>query len=287
VSRIVAALVVLCLAMAFLASPSAVEAKPKPRPTPTPTASPGPTPTPTPPIPSPVPSPTPAPTASPTPPPTSPPSAAPAYLTGIDVSYHQGTIDWRRVAEAGNGFTFIRASAGTLTADSMYSMNRWAATAAGLRVGAYHYANPDGAPNDAANEAAWFLRNANVASGDLVPALDLEVSNGLGSDALIAWAQTWLTEVEAATGARPIIYTNASFWATSMANTDWFARAGYRLWVASWTSSSQPTMPAGNWAGAGWTFWQHTSSATVPGITGPIDADRFAGSSIPSFLSVP
>lgn len=290
-------LVALGLTLTVLASPAAVDAKPKPKPTPTPTLSPTPTPTvaptPTPPLPSPTatPAPTPVPTPTPTlaPTPTPAPSATPAsaYLTGIDVSYHQGAIDWQQVRAAGTSFAFIRASAGTLTADSMYAANRSGASAAGLRVGAYHFGNPDGAANDAANEAAWFLRNASVASGDLVPVLDLEASNGLGSAALISWAQTWLQQVEAATGARPVIYTNASFWQSSMANTDWFARNGYRLWIASWTVASQPTMPAGGWAGTGWTFWQHSSTASVPGVTGGVDADRFAGSSIPAALLVP
>lgn len=282
-SRVLAASVALVFALVVLASPAVVEAKPKPRPTPTPTVSP--TPSPTPPLPSPTPTPTP--TIAPTPLPSPTPSPAPGYATGVDVSYHQGTIDWGQVAGAGLTFAYIRASAGTLTADSMYGANRSAASAAGLRVGAYHFANPDTAPNDAANEASWFLRNAAVAHGDLVPVLDFETSNGLDAASLTTWAQTWLTQVEAATGIRPVIYTNSSFWSASMANTDWFALNGYRLWIASWTSASQPTMPAANWAGTDWTFWQSSSTAFVPGVTGAVDADRFAGTSIPSELVVP
>ena len=300
--RVLASLFALCLAIAFFASPAAVDAKPpKVKPTPTPTVAPSPTPTvaPTPtslpPLPTPSPTatptptpvPTPAPTVAPTPTPSATASPASGDVTGIDVSYHQGPIYWSRVAWSGHDFAFVRASAGTLTTDSMYVANRSGASAAGLHVGAYHFANPDGGANDAANEAAWFLRNATVASGDLVPVLDLEVSNGLGSAALISWAQTWLAQVEAATGVRPIIYTNSSFWAGSMANTDWFARNGYRLWIASWTTASQPTMPAGDWGGAGWTFWQHSSTASVPGVTGGVDADRFAGTSIPRSMFVP
>ena len=93
----------------------------------------------------------------------------------------------------------------------------------------------------AANEASWFLQNATVASGDLVPVLDLEVSNGLDAPTLTSWVQTWLSQVAAATGVKPIIYTNRSFWTTSMANTEWFAQNGYRLWIAHWTTASQPT----------------------------------------------
>ena len=275
--RVFASLLAFTLAAFVLALPPGAEAKPRPRPTPTPTATVRPTPTPTA-------TPTPTPTATPTP----SPSAAPTFVDGIDVSYHQGTIDWSQVAAAGKRFAFVRASAGTLTADPAYATNRAGARAAGLAVGSYHYANPDTAPNDASNEAGWFLQNATIASGDLVPELDFEVSNGLDSATLTAWAQTWLSQVSAATGVRPIIYTNVNFWSTSMADTDWFARNGYTvLWIANWTTATAPTVPAGNWGGSGWTFWQHSSTGTVPGISGPVDLDRFNGSSLPASLFVP
>ena len=216
------------------------------------------------------------------------PSPTPAYVDGIDVSYHQGAIDWRQVATAGKRFAFVRASAGTLTADTAYVANRYGARAADLAVGSYHFANPDTAFNDAGNEASWFLRNATIASGDLVPVLDFETANGLDPSALTAWAQTWLTQVSAATGVRPIIYTTPKFWTTHMADTDWFARNGYSvLWIAHWTGSSQPWIPAGSWGGNGWSFWQYSSTGTVPGINGPVDLDRFNGSSLPASLFVP
>ena len=215
------------------------------------------------------------------------PSTSATYLDGIDVSYHQGAIDWPRVAAAGKRFAYIRASAGSLTADTAYRTNRAGARAAGFVVGTYHFANPDSAPNDAANEAAWFLRNATIESGDLLPVLDLEVSNGLTPGALFAWAQTWLADVERATRVKPLIYTTPTFWARSMANTDWFARNGYRLWVAHWTAAAQPVVPVGNWADGGWSFWQTSSTGVVPGIDGAVDLDRFAGASLTRDVLVP
>lgn len=210
------------------------------------------------------------------------------YVDGIDVSYHQGSIDWVRVAKAGKRFAFVRATAGTLTADTAYLTNRAGALDAGLAVGSYHFANPDTAFNDAANEASWFLRNTTIATGDLIPVLDFETANGLDPASLTAWAQTWLSQVTAATGVRPIIYTTPKFWSTHMADTDWFARNGYSvLWIAHWTRAKQPAVPAAGWAGHGWSFWQHSSTGTVPGINGPVDLDRFNGSSLPTSLFVP
>jgi lysozyme len=267
--RVPGIVIAMCVAVLVLAAPTGAEAKGKPLPTPTPTPS--------------VQR-TPSPTAKPSPTPT----AGPTSLDGIDVSYHQGAIDWQQVKGSGKQFAFVRATAGTLTADTAYWTNLSGARVAGVAVGSYHYANPDTALNDASNEASWFLRNASVASGDLIPVLDLEVSNGLDPASLTAWAQTWLAQVSATTGVRPIIYTNPNFWSTSMADTDWFARNGYPvLWIAHWTTASQPTVPAGGWGGIGWTLWQHSSGGSVPGITGPVDVDRFNGSSLPATLFVP
>ena len=266
------------VAVVFLVSPSGAEAESKPpAPARTPTVQP-------------IPRPKPTPTASPTPTatPTPTPTLAPAYLDGIDVSYHQGTIDWGQVAAAGKRFAFVRATAGTLTADTAYWSNRSGARAAGLAVGSYHFANPDSAVNDATNEANWFLQNSAIASGDMIPILDFETANGLSPASLTEWAQTWLAQVSATTGVRPIIYTTPKFWSTSMSDTDWFARNGYAvLWIANWTTASQPSIPAAGWAGNGWMFWQHSSSGAVPGITGAVDLDRFNGSSLPPSVFVP
>ena len=125
-------------------------------------------------------------------------------------------------------------------------------------------------------EADLFVSVATPASGDLLPVLDLEVTNGLSAANLTAWVQAWLGEVYAKTGVRAAIYVSPSFWSSSMANSTWFATNGYPvLWIAHWTTAPQPTLPASNWGGHGWTFWQYTSSGTVPGISGRVDLDRY------------
>jgi len=243
---------------------ASADAKPRPRPTQGPT-------------------PTPIGTASPSPAP-----SAVTWLEGLDVSTHQGSIDWGRVAAAGKRFVFARASAGSLTADDTYATNRSGARAVGIPVGAYHFANPDNASNDALNEANWFLSHATPTPGDLIPTLDIEVTNGLSTTALTTWLQTWLTRVTEVTGVRPMIYTTPNFWKASVADSDWFARNGYSvLWVAQWTSASRPTVPAANWGGHGWTFWQYSSTGTVPGISGAVDLDRYSGSDLPATLYIP
>jgi GH25 family lysozyme M1 (1,4-beta-N-acetylmuramidase) len=230
--------------------------------------------------------PSPKPTATPGPTPT------PTRLEGIDVSVYQNTIDWAKVKAAGKGFAIIRASAGSLTDDTQYEANRAGAAANGIPHAAYHFANPDvtatkTVTQDATLEADWFLQNATPASGDMIPALDVEKTNGLSVSQMKTWVSTWLQRVASVTGVKPMIYTSPNFWSTYLGNTTDFAVAGYKvLWIAHW-GVSQPTVPASNWGGYGWTFWQYTSSGTVNGISGNVDLDRYNGLTLDPSLFIP
>jgi GH25 family lysozyme M1 (1,4-beta-N-acetylmuramidase) len=200
-----------------------------------------------------------------------------SYLEGIDVSHWQGTIDWTKVAASGKKFAVMKATEAQIYADSQYPTWHPAARAVGIRVGAYHFASPSTTANDAVLEADWFVAHAALQPGDLNPALDLEASGGLSVSALQSWVGSWLAEVYAKTGMRPMIYTSPSFWKTYMGDTRAFADAGYTvLWVAHWFVAA-PTVPASNWGGRGWTFWQYSDCGSVPGISGCVDLDRYNG----------
>ncbi|MDF2572555.1 MAG: lyc 2 [Sporomusa sp.] len=60
-------------------------------------------------------------------------------IKGIDVSKHNGAVDWRAVAAAGIEFAIIRSSYGKNSKDETFQQNVAGAKAAGLKVGAYHY----------------------------------------------------------------------------------------------------------------------------------------------------
>ena len=64
-----------------------------------------------------------------------------AQCKGIDVSKHQGTIDWAKVKAAGVQFAMLRAGYGRYDnqKDEQFEANYKGATAAGIPVGAYHY----------------------------------------------------------------------------------------------------------------------------------------------------
>jgi GH25 family lysozyme M1 (1,4-beta-N-acetylmuramidase) len=206
-----------------------------------------------------------------------------SYIQGVDVSHYNGTINWSAVKAAGRQFAIAKVTEGQTFLDNMYATNKTGATAADLKFTAYHFARPDTIAtgdtitSDAVKEADWFVSNAQLSHGNLVPALDLEVHGTLTVSQLTTWVQTWLARVATDMGGvKAMIYTSPSFWQTYMGNSTWFASNGYTvLWIAHWTSDCAPTVPASNWGGHSWTFWQWTSCAQVSGISGCVDGDRF------------
>lgn len=217
------------------------------------------------------------------------PASAQDYLLGIDVARYQGTIDWSKVAESGQRYVFQKATEGATITDPTYQRNRSGAGAVSLPFGAYHFAFAQGgsiqaAEADAIAEANYFLSVADPAPGDLVPVLDLEKNpEGMPPRRLIAWTQAWLNTVESVLGVKPLVYSNPNFWETQLNNTDTFALQGFPLWIAHYTSAASPRVPAANWAGEGWAFWQYTSCASVPGISGCVDQNRFAGTDLSAY----
>ena len=216
-----------------------------------------------------------------------PPPNATAYLEGIDVSHWQGTIDWKKVAASGKRFAIMKATQDTDFVDNKYAINRSGAAAAGVVTTAYHFAEPDLRPNDAISEADHFVNTAKLAAGDIVPALDLEQSGGLNTTQLTAWTMAFLDRVKSRLDVTPMVYTSPAFWKKYLADTSSIADAGYRiLWIAHWNTSA-PTIPARNWGGHGWTFWQYSNCGTVPGISGCVDLDRFNGTDLTTALYNP
>ena len=200
-----------------------------------------------------------------------------AGVSGPDVSGWQhpsgAGIDWSTVKSSGQDFTFIKATEGG-TFTNAYFARDWAASAgAGLYRGAYHYARPGS--SSATTQARYFASviGDQHAPLTLPPTLDLEESGGLSPTALISWTKTFLTTLESLTGRRPILYTYPYFWRNAMAGSTAFT--SYPLWIASYSTSSPPTL---GWPR--WTFWQYSATSTVRGIpgTGSLDMNTFNGS---------
>jgi GH25 family lysozyme M1 (1,4-beta-N-acetylmuramidase) len=205
-------------------------------------------------------------------------------VPGIDVSKWQGDVDWTAVASTKVRFVIMRSTIGDtgstpLSVDPRYGEYLAGATANGLVVGAYHRANVGRGEGDAQEEADWFVDLSRIEAGDVIPVLDIEETHGLGVLEMQDWVQTWVTRVHSRTGVRPMVYSSPFFWRTYMGDSTWFATHGHPLWIAHW-GVEDPDVPAQEWGGHGWTYWQWTATGRVDGITTAVDRDRFLGSNL-------
>ena len=205
------------------------------------------------------------------------PAGALAALRGPDVSHYQHVrgagIGWTAVKVAGHSFVFHKATGGTTYVDPTFRRDWARAKAAGLMVGAYHYARPAGGARNAAAQARHFIAVVGTTRhrGELPPVLDIETTGGLNPAQLIRWTRAFLTTVRRLTGRTPIVYSYPSFWRTAMAGTRAFRN--YPLWGACYCS--RPTTFGGAWKH--WTFWQYSNHSSVRGIAGKSDMNRFNG----------
>lgn len=92
-------------------------------------------------------------------------------IVGIDVSSHNGDIDFKKVKDDGYTFVIIKASEGIEHHDSRFATNYDNARAAGLKVGAYHFFRKK---TDGLNQAKNFLETIGWRKLDLPLVVDVE-----------------------------------------------------------------------------------------------------------------
>lgn len=199
----------------------------------------------------------------------SPSVAATKTPTGTDVASHQhaeGIVNWYQVP---GEFTFVKATEGTGYINPYFFGDANLSRLVGKTTGTYHYAKPG--YSSGAAQAHYYLNTLLAAPGPkLLPVLDIEESDGLSPVQLQNWIRDFVSVVKKRTGRDTIIYTYPNFW-DSQVQTDEFSNLP--LWIAHYGISS-PRIPGG-WKQ--WTFWQDASDGSVPGITGPVDTNRFNG----------
>jgi GH25 family lysozyme M1 (1,4-beta-N-acetylmuramidase) len=180
----------------------------------------------------------------------------------IDVSHHQGTINWSLVKADGVQGVFIKATEGKTVLDDKFDVNAKGAAASDLAIGFYHYAHPEN--NDALSEAAKFANTVKGYKAVFPHVLDVEgEASKVGVGKLSAWCAAWLQEVERLTGHPAMVYTGASFAKTYLGKRV----APWPLWIAHYGA----TTPMANSTWDKWSVFQYTSSGAVKGITGNVD----------------
>lgn len=202
---------------------------------------------------------------------------------GIDISHHNGSVDWTKIAADGIAFAFLKASEGQSYRDSTFAGHLKAAKSAGLLVGAYHFVtarNEAAARAEAANFAGAIKAAGGVELLDFPPVMDYENNPGALSKVQInAVAKAFLMTLESLIDVKPMIYTGNSF----AANFD-REFGSYRLWIAKYSDSAPTNIPA--WSK--WAFWQYSDGAQggvrtngsrkVAGVSGYVDLNEYAGS---------
>jgi lysozyme len=203
---------------------------------------------------------------------------------GIDLSSHNGEVDFSKVVRAGVKYAWIKVTEGTTHVNPGFQKKFEDARRAGLIVGAYHFARPDtyaGDPKDWKNEADNFLKQLEVARlecGDLVPVVDLEQGLKTDDNYNCEWYLNWLDYVGCQTKTRPVIYTARWAWQLYImkgSNELQNQLSTYPLWLASYNEGVQPERTTTLWNK--WDIWQWTGSGTVPGVTGRCDQNWMAG----------
>jgi GH25 family lysozyme M1 (1,4-beta-N-acetylmuramidase) len=203
-----------------------------------------------------------------------PPIVGAPVPDGLDVSSHQGNVDWARAAGAGGRFAYVKATESATYVNPFFTQQFQGARAAGLVTGAYHFATPD--TSDGASQADYFVAHGGGWSADgrtLPPAVDLEYNPygqqcyGKPPAALGTWVRAFVGEVRARTGRLPAIYTSVRWWSMCMGGNATFGADP--LWIARFNNVVGPLPP-------GWTtqtIWQYADSGPLPG-----DQDSFNGS---------
>jgi lysozyme len=188
------------------------------------------------------------------------PALGPGEIYGIDVSDHQGQINWRAVARSNVSFAFIKATEGSTFVDRDFAPDMAQARSAGLLVGAYHFFT---LCSPGASQAANFLKIAPPGSAALRPAVDLELSGNCSARPSLSEVRSQLSDfvrlVEAATRQSLIFYIGASFGQR-------YPLQGVESGLL-WKRSTL-LRPSGAWV-----VWQVDGFAHIHGISGRVDLD--------------
>lgn len=191
--------------------------------------------------------------------------------TIMDVSRHQGVIDWAKVKASGKiGGVMIRAmgnsGAGKASKpylDPYFARNYAECTRVGLPVGVYGYFKAT-TKAQADKELAYFKKLLTGRSFELPVAVDIEdeMQKPLGKAALTDLTAYMLSTVES-WGVYAMLYTGLWFGSTFL-YMGGVALKPYDVWLAAYrTRKPAPGWPFG--------MWQYTSAARVPGVSTNVD----------------
>ena len=187
-------------------------------------------------------------------------------VRGVDVSHHQGEIDWEALAGDNVTFAYIKATEGGDRIDPRFHENWRGAADAGVLRGAYHFFT---FCRSGADQLANLVATVPTETGMLPPAVDLEFGGNCAARPEVAEFRAeldvFLDGVEAHYGQTPVIYTNAHFYDHYLDESP--PTAVWWIQSAFW----EP------WGAPQWTFWQSWPGRRA-GVDGAIDRNVYRSS---------
>lgn len=186
-------------------------------------------------------------------------------LRGIDVSHHQGPIDWDKVAGDDVAFAYVKVSEGGDFRDTRFEFNIAEANRAGVPVGIYHFFT---LCRPGADQARNFIDAVAADATQLPPVVDLEFVGNCARrpslDAFRADIEAFVAQVEAELGQTLVYYVLDDF-----LDTYGEALPPRRLWRRSILHQPGPS---------DWIIWQYHPAGRVAGIDGDVDLNVLSGS---------
>lgn len=192
---------------------------------------------------------------------------------GIDVSHHQGDVNWAEMYRLGIRFAFAKATEAETVVDSKFQANWRGIRQAGIQRSAYHFARPD---YDSADDVEVFL-NVVADAGGWLPGdgiwLDLE-SSTMTADDTAAFACEWGDLVHSALGVRAGDYSGHGYMSNSKYadlrnhfQAWWYPRYATSNVMTAWPTTFNPTLPSPNVWGGPPLVWQFSGSFQLPGAS--------------------
>lgn len=184
-------------------------------------------------------------------------------VRGIDISRHNGEIDFDKVKKDGIEFAFIKASEGVSHQDSNYESNIASANKAGLKTGAYHFFRFDA---EGVDQAQNFLNTVGRTNPELGLVIDVEDTGNPDNIPTEDIQKRLVSMVEYMNllGHRVMIYTNLDGYYQYIHEI----LPGCLLWICRFQE---------NPINAEWTFWQYDHHGKVDGVKGEVDLNAFCG----------
>ena len=187
-------------------------------------------------------------------------------MNGIDVSVHNGAINWQTVAELGGiDFAILRAGYGKSISqkDAQFERNYVGCKEQGIQCGAYWYSYAL-TPAEAEAEARTFLQTIAGKKFEMPVFFDIEEKGSLntGKANVSAMCRAFCTALEKA-GYWCGIYASRS---VIQSHIDTDTQRRYALWIAEWGAKC-------NYSGE-YGMWQKSENGRIPGINGNVDLDE-------------